>query len=434
MKQAFIVLHRSLMAAGVVGIYLLSPMASAQKEALTLHQAVMQALSQDIWHQGNTLLSQAQLDESVAAGQLPDPKIHFSLSNLPTDGFRFNQEGMTQLKVGLSQRFPRGETLHLKQREGLQQSGLTELMAAQRKANITRWVGQHYLDAYLAQQTIGLIEQSRNLFKQLADTTQIDYESVYGKAKQHDVIRAELELAQLDERLTRQWQQYEADMQQLTQWLPNLALFGSLATTMPNITPLIPLHTLADSPPLSVLVNHPLMRVVEQKRAIAQTHVSLAHQRYKPEWGVSASYSYRDDTPDGRSRADLFSIGVSVDVPLFTQKRQDKRASAAGYRAEAIETERQLLLRQLKAEFDATLRELTRLDERDSRYQKHLLVQSRQMAESALAAYAVDSGALSEVIRAYIVVLNTEINALHIQIEKQKQILTLNYLLAGERY
>ena len=36
------------------------------------------------------------------------------------------------------------------------------------------------------------------------------------------------------------------------------------------------------------------------------TGVELAHQKYKPEWGVSAQYGYRADDPTGRGRADFF--------------------------------------------------------------------------------------------------------------------------------
>ena len=41
--------------------------------------------------------------------------------NLPTDGFAFDQEGMTQFKVGLSQQFSRGDSLALQQ-QALKQS------------------------------------------------------------------------------------------------------------------------------------------------------------------------------------------------------------------------------------------------------------------------------------------------------------------------
>ena len=54
---------------------------------------------------------------SIAAGQLPDPQLTIGIANLATDTFAFNQEPMTQLKVGVSQMFPRGESRALKQQQ-----------------------------------------------------------------------------------------------------------------------------------------------------------------------------------------------------------------------------------------------------------------------------------------------------------------------------
>ena len=66
----------------------------------------------------------------------------------------------------------------------------------------------------------------------------------------------------------------------------------------------------------------------------------MAKQKYKPEWGVNASYGYRDDDPMGNSRADLFSVGVTFDLPLFTDNRQDKEVKSAISKTEAIKTEK----------------------------------------------------------------------------------------------
>ncbi|AOW78744.1 hypothetical protein A3Q34_19015 [Colwellia sp. PAMC 20917] len=51
----------------------------------------------------------------------------------------------------------------------------------------------------------------------------------------------------------------------------------------------------------------------------------MAQQKYKTEWGVNASYGYRgDDAMDG-SRADLFSIGVTFDIPLLLKIAKTKK-------------------------------------------------------------------------------------------------------------
>ena len=78
------------------------------KSFLRLETAVRQAQLNDPWLAGNRHSQDAVESLSVAAGTYPDPKMTLSLVNLATDSFDFNQEAMTQLKVGVSQMFPPG--------------------------------------------------------------------------------------------------------------------------------------------------------------------------------------------------------------------------------------------------------------------------------------------------------------------------------------
>ena len=58
--------------------------------------------------------SKLALEEmSVAAGQLPDPLLKMGLVSLPTDTFNLGQEAMTQVQLGLVQKFPRGKSRSL---------------------------------------------------------------------------------------------------------------------------------------------------------------------------------------------------------------------------------------------------------------------------------------------------------------------------------
>ena len=161
-----------------------------------------------------------------------------------------------------------------------------------------------------------------------------------------------------------------------------------------------------------------------------ETDVDLARQKYKPEWGLSAQYGYRDRDPMGRDRSDLFSVGVSFDLPIFTANRQDKEVSAAISRAESIRTEKQLLIRRLMAELDTASAHLVRLDEGYALYADQLLPQMAEQAEASLAAYNNDDGDFAEAVRARIAELNTKIDALAIAVDRQKTIAQINYLLA----
>ena len=179
------------------------------------------------------------------------------------------------------------------------------------------------------------------------------------------------------------------------------------------------------------LLNHPAIRSLENKIEVEQTGISLARQKYKPQWGLNARYGYRDDEPTGNDRADFFSVGVTFDLPLFTSNRQDKSVQSAIAKTEATRTEKWLLLRGMRAELETQRARLIRLEQRKTLYGSKLLAQMQEQAEASLSAYTNDDGDFAEVVRARIAELNAKIEALDIDVERAKAVVQLNYFFIG---
>ena len=84
---------------------------------LSFEKAVRTAQQNDPWLMGSLHKQRAIESMSTAVNTLPDPKMSITLANLPTNGFDFSQEAMTQAKVGISQMFPRGDTLGVRSQQ-----------------------------------------------------------------------------------------------------------------------------------------------------------------------------------------------------------------------------------------------------------------------------------------------------------------------------
>jgi len=417
-----------------LGIGSVIAFAQSLPETLTLDEAITLAIDTDPWLTGSQYTQQALTDEATAAATLPDPRMSLMAGNFPVDTFDLNQEAMTQLSVGISQMFPRGDSLSLAQQQKQQLAEQHPLLRLDRRAKVSVTVSQLWLEAFKAQENIRLIEQDRALFEQLVDAAKASYSSALGRARQQDVIRAQLELIRLEDRLTMLRQQQQAAQKRLSEWI------GAPATV--PLAPVLPTQSL--SRPLSAptikqagaqslyesVRHHPALRALDQRIDATQTGVDLAKQKYKPEWGLTAQYGYRDSDPMGRDRADLFSAGVTFDLPLFTGNRQDKEVSAAVNRTEAIKTEKHLLGRRLMAELETASVQLARLDERQALYTDQLLPQMAEQAEASLSTYNNDDGDFAEAVRARIAELNAKIDALAIAVDRQKTIAQINYLLA----
>jgi outer membrane protein TolC len=400
---------------------------------LTLDAAIKLAIASDPWLARSHYRQNALSDEAIAAATLPDPKVSLTAGNFPVDSFDISQEPMTQLSLGISQVFPRGDSLALAKQQKEQLSVQEPLLRLDRKAKVAATVARLWLDAYEAQESIRLIENDRALFEQLVDAARASYSAALGRARQQDLIRAQLELTRLDDRLTRLRQKQESTQRNLSEWIGAQASMP-LDPVLPNHSTSIPMAALTKTADEQAryewIRRHPALQASDQRINAMTTGVELAHQKYKPEWGISAQYGYRADDPTGRDRADFFSMGVSFDLPIFTGNRQDKEVSAAVARAEATKSDKQLLARRLMAELEAAIVQLQRLDERNALFTQQLLPQMAEQAEASLTAYNNDEGDFAEAVRARIAELNAKIQALSLVVERQQVIARINYLLA----
>jgi outer membrane protein TolC len=410
---------------------------------LGFHQAVKGAQKNDPWLKGNKHKQRATESRSIYASTLADPKIAVGFANIATDSFEFNQEPMSQFKIGITQMFPRGDSRNIKKRQLKIESEAFPFQRQDRKAKVAVTVGALWLDLYRIQQSMALIEKNRSLFEHLVDITQASYSSSQGDTRQQDIVRAQLEVSRIEDKLVQLQQKQEQYRGQLTAWLStdekNSARFE--INMVENKLPEISLHQTninsANNLPQSedfnhlatIFSQHPAVIAVDKKIKSTAVGIELAQQKYQPEWGVTASYSLRDNDPLGNDRADLFSLGVVFELPLFTANRQDQEVNATISQTEAIKTDKQLLLRKFYSSYASNNGRLQLLLKRKALFDEKLIPQFHQQAEITLNAYTHDSGDFSDVVRAKIDELNAEIDYLAINVEQQKLQLTINYLL-----
>jgi outer membrane protein TolC len=408
---------------------------------ISMQDAVKMAIQHDPWLIGNQLQERAIRATSEGANNFPDPILSIGLLNIPSDGFAFNQEPMTQLKVGLAQTFPRGDSLAIKQQQLNYQADQHPYQREDRKAQIQVAVSTLWLDALKADHTIRLIKRDRVLFEQLVDIVKASYSSAQGNTRQQDVISAQLELARLDDRLIVVNNQRDQALTNLLEWISSSEQQAVIDSFAENISlPKVP--ELADSIQrllqradnmslLQLLTFHPALLAIEQSAKAGNTAVKLAKQKYKPQWGVNASYAYRDDDQLGQSRADFFSIGITVDVPIFGYGKQDSEVSASRLSAEAIETEKRLLQQKMLTQLLSLHQQETRYEQREKGFLTAILPQIQEHADASLSAYTNDDGDFSDVMLARITQLNAQIDFIHIQTEKFKTRMQILYFLTG---
>ena len=416
---------------------------------LTLSMAIEQAQNHDAWLVKSNQTQASLTAQQIAAGTWQDPKIAVAMNNLPSNDFAFKRDNMSQLKVSMSQVLPRGASLQIKQNILALEAQQQPILRADRRAKVAMVVSELWLDAYTAKMTIELINKDAHLFEQLAEISEANYASALGKTRQHDVIRAQVELAQLQDRLVVEQQRLATKKATLLNWLPtgstglsawqfnahgdlftiaktlpDDALFSSAYSSLASLAPF-------GDETMALLMRHPRYLAQSKEVESAKQSVTLSEQKYKPQWAVNASYGYRADSPTGLERHDLLSVGVSFDLPLFTENKQDKEVLSAQSRTEALKTAQLLTLKDLGSGLATEQQALTQLQKRLELYQDTILEQSHQQAEAALSAYNNDDGDFNTAVQAKITELNARIATLNIYIEKLKTLARIKYYLAG---
>ncbi|MDH5629308.1 MAG: TolC family protein [Gammaproteobacteria bacterium] len=427
---------------------------------LDMQQAIRLAQKHDPLIQASVSEENAYRSKSISAGTLPDPMVSLNLANIDTDTYDLKTQAMSQVKIGFSQSIPRGDTLDLQRQKLDQHSQEYIFVRLNRIAEIQREVGSIWLDLYAAEKSIDLIMQNKVLFEQLTDLVQSSYSTGVGKTRQQDMIRAELELTRLKDQLTDLQRQKQNHLIQLQNWLKLESLSGyldsGLKTNQQNqnnqqnqfaesdnlkISLKLPVIDISNTQLLKqdvsrqyimdLLMQHPKMQQLNLKVEAGNTQIAIEEQKYKPSWNLNSSYGYRESDPFGNERADLFSIGVSFDVPLFTGNKQDKDVESAVFKQSSIKSQRTHLFKTMLTGLENAKSNYLLLKERQALYQNHLLPQMSQQAEASINAYTNDIGDFAEVVRARIADLNAQIQGLNIDVEVQKTALMLNYFLAA---
>jgi len=385
----------------------------AQVSGLTLADAERLALETDYTLQAFDARGQSMSELAVATEQLPDPKLKLGMVNLPVDTFNLGQEAMTQVVIGIKQEFPRGHTRSLSSAQVMKGVQRNEEETLDRRARILLAVREEFTEILLQRKRAEILEQSMAVFTDLAQITE-DYYAT-GRAQQQDVIRASLELSRVMERLSGVHQRGEEARARLAERI-GPAAWGELEPDWPGISQPKPGPEIIEG-----LASHPRLRAWQHEIARFETGEEIARQRYKPGFALDVAYGGRGGThPDGSNRPDLLSVMLTMDIPLFTAKRQDRVVASRIADTSATRFARDDTYRSLKSQVEVNSAALV--------YETTLLPQASFNAEAAFEAYrdAVDN--LTTLMRARISEYELRLDHASLQSDELKTRARLLYL------
>ncbi|MBF4424645.1 TolC family protein [Vibrio anguillarum] len=410
-------------------------MAQPDSHAKQLAQLIDAALSNDAVRKQYFAQSQAIQETGMASSTLMDPKIKVGFGGLPIDSFKFDEDPMTNISVGLMQQFERGSSLALQAKKAKQQASGVALQVNLRELEVANSMTQLWLELGYQQRAERIVRANQTLMRELVGFIETNYS--LGKSEAQDLLQAQLQVSKLDEKLQANQQMQQRIVSQLSEWLGSAWLVEQLmlaAEESVNWSRLeAQLAAMNDSTThYALLVTHPMVGMAEATIHTNQTQVEIAQTAYQPQFGVEVMYAYRQaSSMQGGPAADMVSAYLTMDIPLFTGNRQDRNHAAAQYQVGAAKSQRDVLLAQMNAKVNALLVDKMNLEQRLSRYQTTLLTQAKARTQAVERGYENNTSQFNDVVSAASDELALQLEQVRLMTDLNLTKSNLAYLLNG---
>ncbi len=362
----------------IAGFFLLSSPLHAEN----LEQLVNEALSNN----PDLAAAKARWEQatyrSPQVGSLNDPILSFAFSNYPNDSLSSNETAMTGNEVKLAQTFPFPGKLKNRSALAQEQAHWLEAVYRDQHFQIARKVKDAWYRFYFNGQAISVTERNLALVDDIIRLTEVRYET--GSGLQQDVLKAQVQRSKIMERLMALRQQRTVVQAELNRLL-NRPSGG--AYDVPEALELVSLVQGLETLQNAAAENRPMNTAYQSLIKRYRLQSKLADLDDYPDMTLFASWRFRDDAlPDGGT--DFVSTGISINLPVYLDKRRAAKAEAmaavrmAERQAEDFRNSVAQSLQNAYARMEET-RQQTEL------YEKGIIPQTSQSFQSALGSYQV---------------------------------------------
>lgn len=395
--------------------------ASAEPGASTNSIEFAQALqiavenSPQLQAQGHSIRAVQAMRQS--AGEWPDPVLRAGVDNLPVSGNdrgRLTADTMTMRRIAISQEITGSEKLDARRRrldgeiQREHQNRRVQIAALQRETALA------WIDTFFSDQQRRVLATQRAEATLAVDAAIAAYRA--GRNTQADVALAQSAVATIDDRAIQVDRQGQVAQAQLARWIGRMAnpeTRGGLPAWATSVR--------ADDQGVEL---HPAVLALDAQIATALADRDLASAAKRPDWTWEISLGQR-----GGDKANLFSIAVSIPLPVATSRRQDLDIAARVAQIDQWVAQRAELIRShiaerqtLRAEWSSHRDRLRLLDNR-------LLPLARERTTATLNSYRSGTVSLVSVVDARRNEIDIAMQRLDIEREQARTWAQLRYLL-----
>jgi len=391
-------------------ILLLSfPMVSHAEESLvTLKDLEQEALKNN----PEILMAEKRVESAdekkSLASALPDPMIGYAVQNVGSPGvWSVGKEDMSMQGVVFTQEIPFPGKLGTKGRIAGKEAERTEQGARETKLRVLNSLKNAYYEYFLAFKSAEILDQTKEFLKNSQRIAETRYAT--GQGMQQDVVRAQLEVSMIMDRLTEEEQKKETQASLINSLVGRnpLAPLGR-PEELPRATPTVTVDELA----AMALDHSPVLQGKERMVEQSREELSLSRREFLPDMVVSGGWFTRGD------KSDVWQASLMFKVPLyFWNKSTGVKAASADLSAARYEydAERLATLARVRDLYSTIKTAEHRID----LYEAGIIPQARLSLQSATSNYQVGKSD-------FMSLLESENTLLKYQLMEQEELVSLN--------
>ncbi len=338
------------------------------------------------------------------AESLDDPRLKLSIVNVPLDSFRLNQEPMTQKQISLMQKLPFPGKLSLKGAMAEQELEIVKKEYLEKKNEIIKRVKVVYNNLSFIDKAIEITENNRELLEEFVKIAETKY--AVGKGLQQDVLKSQVELSRMIDRLISLRQKRQTLVARLNTLLnrPTQMPFEDveeISQTGFNLT-FEGLQKIAvESRPALLGFGH----LIERYRFAHE----FAKKDFYPDFDVGIGYGQRDDSA-AVERTDFVSAFVTVNIPLWYKTKESRKVAEEEANIRKATEQYNAMKNNLLFQIKDILTDIEEYRQQLDLFRTGIIPQSTMSLESAIAGYKVNKVDFVTLVNNQITLYNYEID------------------------
>ena len=254
-----------------------------------------------------------------------------------------------------------------------------------------------YYDYYYFDRAIQTTQRNKDLLEKLSKIAEARYR--VGKAMQADVLRSQIEISLLIEKLTVLEQQRDTAQARL-----NVFMVRPPESPLPPAAEVDPSTIRYSLDELYALVANNDTAVLRNQKMVenGQLGVDLAQRESRPDFGVSYMFQQRSALPD------MNGVTFTVNVPIFYKTKQRQGVAEASERLLSAEKMRDNRLNEVKFELKQQYLGAKASERLLTLYARGVVPQSSLALESSMASYQVGTVDFLSLLSNFTTLLNYE--------------------------